>query len=74
LFFLVIGIGFTAGCNYLDIVPDNVATMSHAFSNRAALERYLFTCYSYFPDEKFYIEIRVDLSEMNIGTILIIRR
>ncbi|WP_223713332.1 RagB/SusD family nutrient uptake outer membrane protein [Niabella beijingensis] len=36
---------------YLDIVPDNVATLDHAFANRLEAEKYLFTCYSYLPKE-----------------------
>lgn len=39
-----------ASCKkYLDIVPDNVATLDHAFSNEFNTERYLLTCYSYLP-------------------------
>nr|WP_295870530.1 RagB/SusD family nutrient uptake outer membrane protein [uncultured Chitinophaga sp.] len=39
-------------CNkYLDIVPDNVATLDHAFSNRLEAEKYLFTCYAYLPQD-----------------------
>lgn len=34
---------------YLDIVPDNVATLDHAFRDRVRAERYLYTCYSYMP-------------------------
>lgn len=30
-------------------MPDNVATIEHAFKLRATTERYLFTCYSYLP-------------------------
>src|SRR5690606_20956290 len=37
-------------CNYLDIVPDNVATLENAFTMRNTAERYLFTCYSYLPN------------------------
>lgn len=37
--------------SYLDVVPDNVATIDHAFSNRVEAEKYLFTCYSYLPRE-----------------------
>lgn len=33
-------------CNYLDIVPDNMATIDYAFRNRTACEKYLYTCYS----------------------------
>ncbi len=37
-------------CNkYLDIVPDNIATIEQAFNMRNTAERYLFTCYSYMP-------------------------
>jgi hypothetical protein len=36
-------------CNYLDIVPDNVATIDYSFRNRTAAEKYLYTCYSYRP-------------------------
>lgn len=40
-----------SACNYLDIVPDNVATIENAFSMRNTAEKYLFTCYSYLPEE-----------------------
>jgi hypothetical protein len=36
-------------CDYLDIVPDNVATIDYAFRNRTEAEKYLYTCYSYRP-------------------------
>ena len=40
-------------CNkdYLDVVPDNVATIEHSFANRNEAEKFLFTCYSYLPEE-----------------------
>lgn len=40
-------------CNkdYLDVVPDNVATVDHAFANKNEAEKFLFTCYSYLPRE-----------------------
>ncbi len=37
-------------CNYLDVVPDNVATLDNAFSDRYTAEKYLYTCYSYLPN------------------------
>lgn len=37
--------------DYLDVVPDNVATISNAFTNRNEAEKFLFTCYSYLPQE-----------------------
>ncbi|MDR2775391.1 MAG: RagB/SusD family nutrient uptake outer membrane protein [Tannerella sp.] len=48
---LLAGINIFSGCaDYLDIVPDRVATMENAFSNRINAEKFLFTCYSYLPD------------------------
>lgn len=40
-----------SGCtkSYLDVVPDNVPTLDHAFANRFEAEKYLYTCYSYLP-------------------------
>jgi len=35
---------------YLDIVPDNIATIDQAFDLRASAQKYLFTCYSYLPN------------------------
>jgi len=34
---------------YLDVVPDNIATIDHAFNMRQQAEKFLFTCYSYLP-------------------------
>ena len=34
---------------YLDIVPDNVATIDNAFGLRNEAEKYLFSCYSFLP-------------------------
>lgn len=40
----------TSACNdYIDVVPDNVATLDNAFALRNEAEKYLFTCYSYLP-------------------------
>lgn len=36
-------------CDYLDVVPDNLATLDIAFNNKASAEKYLVTCYSYVP-------------------------
>lgn len=47
---LLIGIlilSAAASCKkYLDVTPDNVATIDYAFRNRNEAENYLFTCYS----------------------------
>ncbi|MEN6455587.1 MAG: RagB/SusD family nutrient uptake outer membrane protein [Prolixibacteraceae bacterium] len=36
--------------DFLDIIPDDVATVETAFENRQNAESFLFTCYSYLPD------------------------
>nr|WP_197718642.1 RagB/SusD family nutrient uptake outer membrane protein [Pedobacter schmidteae] len=36
---------------FLDVVPDNVSTIDHAFSNRNEAEKFLFTCYDGLPRE-----------------------
>lgn len=36
---------------YLDVVPDNIATIDNAFTMRSQAEKYLFTCYSYMPND-----------------------
>lgn len=40
----------TSGCKkYLDVVPDNIATLDNAFTMRVEAEKYLYTCFSYMP-------------------------
>ncbi len=34
---------------FLDVIPDNVATLDHAFSDKTTTERYLITCYAGLP-------------------------
>ncbi|MDR2038678.1 MAG: RagB/SusD family nutrient uptake outer membrane protein [Bacteroidales bacterium] len=41
----------TIGCSdYLDVVPDDVPRIEHAFSNRETTERFLYSCYSFLPN------------------------
>lgn len=41
---------FSPGCeDFLNVTPDNIATIDHAFRMRTTAERFLFTCYSYMP-------------------------
>ena len=49
LILLLIFVG-TACDDYLDIVPDNLATIEMAFNTRASAEKFLATCYSYVPE------------------------
>lgn len=48
-YFLVGLLGIFCACDYLDVVPDNIATIDNAFVNRTMAEKFLFTCYSYMP-------------------------
>ncbi|WP_372755758.1 RagB/SusD family nutrient uptake outer membrane protein [Mariniflexile sp.] len=49
VFLIAAAINLQSCDNYLDVVPDNVATIDHAFTLRNEAEKYLFTCYSYLP-------------------------
>src|SRR5690606_41851979 len=41
-----------AGCSeYLNVVPDGVATLDNAFSNRINSEKFLFSCYNMIPNQ-----------------------
>jgi hypothetical protein len=51
---IIIGISgvlfLTTSCKkYLDILPDDVATLDNAFATRSEAKKFLFTCYSYMP-------------------------
>ena len=37
--------------DYLDVVPDGVATLDNAFSNRVNSEKFLFSCYNMIPNQ-----------------------
>lgn len=41
---------FFGSCqSYLDIIPDNIATIENSFNMRVSAERFLYSCYSYLP-------------------------
>lgn len=46
----VILLSILCSCDYLNVVPDNVATVENAFTLRNEAEKYLFTVYSYLPE------------------------
>lgn len=50
IYIITVLLGMTSSCNYLDMIPDNISTVEHAFALRNEAEKYLFTCYSYLPD------------------------
>lgn len=49
LIVLLISCSITSCKKFIDVVPDNVATLDNAFASRVMAERYLNTCYSYMP-------------------------
>lgn len=49
VFITALTIGVSSCKKFLDVVPDNVATLDHAFKLRNEAEKYLFTLYSYMP-------------------------
>ena len=49
IIFLLIAFILSSCDDFLDIVPDNVATIDYAFRDKARAEQFLFTCYSYMP-------------------------
>jgi starch-binding outer membrane protein, SusD/RagB family len=53
IFPIVLLLSFFTSCkeSFLDVVPDNVATIDNAFTMRTEAEKFLFTCYSYLPNE-----------------------
>ncbi len=50
LLFAITGLLLCSSCNkYLDVIPDNVPTLDHAFRDRVGAEKFLTTCYSRLP-------------------------
>ncbi len=46
---LLLMLTFNGCSDYLDVVPDNTATLEMAFHDRYNAEKFLFTCYSFIP-------------------------
>lgn len=50
--FTLIILSVISSCkDFLDVVPDNVATIDNAFAMRNQAEKFLFTCYSFMPKD-----------------------
>jgi len=47
--FLVFLAGLSSCKKFLDVVPDNVATIDNAFTLRTQAKKFLYTCYSFMP-------------------------
>src|SRR5690625_7917332 len=39
-------------CNYLDIMPDEIATEDDAFATIQAAENFMYSCYAYIPNPR----------------------
>lgn len=50
IIFAIILLNMISCKNYLDVVPDNVATLDYAFRMRTEALKYLYTCYSFLPN------------------------
>ncbi|MDR1170553.1 MAG: RagB/SusD family nutrient uptake outer membrane protein [Prevotellaceae bacterium] len=50
LLFPLAGFGAFLSCDYLDVVPDNIPTIEHAFRNRVEAQNYKYGCFSFMPD------------------------
>ncbi|MDR0699591.1 MAG: RagB/SusD family nutrient uptake outer membrane protein [Tannerella sp.] len=48
-YIILLNVLLVSSCDYLDIIPDNIATIDMAFTTRANAEKFLATCYSYVP-------------------------
>jgi hypothetical protein len=46
-FILFLAALLTVSCNFLDVVPDDTATLADAFKNENTAEGFLFTCYAF---------------------------
>jgi len=49
VFILLTGCVFASCDSYIDVVPDNVATIDNAFVDKFQAEKYLYTLYAYLP-------------------------
>ena len=53
IYAILLGMGVlstVSSCDYLDVVPDNIATIEIAFNNRSSAINYLSTLYWYIPE------------------------
>ncbi len=70
IFFLICLLIFSSACtNYLDIVPDNIPTVDHAFNNKQEAERFLFGCFSFLPA---FLDINSNPSLVSGGEVWLI--
>ena len=51
---LLVCVSLMTSCDYLDVVPDDSATIADAFKNESTTEAFLFTLYSYQNDYRNY--------------------
>lgn len=49
IFTALMSIAGLSGCSYLDVVPDDTATLADAFKNENTAENFVYSCYGYIP-------------------------
>lgn len=47
IFLLILGVLFLTGCDFLDIVPDDTATLEDAFKDEDAARKFVYGCYAF---------------------------
>lgn len=69
--------------SFLDVVPDDVATIDNAFTSKVEAEKYLFTCYAYIPNNEDPTqnvgtgssdELWIDNTNLSSGSVMMIGR
>lgn len=46
---IILAVAASSCSDYMDIIPDNVATIDNIFNNREQAEQFLYTCYNFLP-------------------------
>lgn len=54
IFTALMSIAGLSGCSYLDVVPDDTATLADAFKNENTAENFVYSCYGYIPNYMDY--------------------
>ncbi len=54
LIMILLGFFLLTGCDYLDIVPDDTATLEDAFKDEIKAEEFVYSCYSFLPNYQNY--------------------
>ena len=70
-FILILSISLASCQEYLNVVPDNIPTVDHAFKNRHEAEGFLYGCFSFLPSFAMPVPIRHFLVETKYGILIL---